>query len=104
MVNVPLSGRQLSKDFLGLYLRTYRQAVEAVMGSSGAIVSGWLESVSRSIKDFRMKHSHQLNFNGPAPDLTLVSTTQDRVRIQVCGHSVRYCWHSPGILAVPNAS
>ena len=28
-----------------------------------------------------MKQSHQLNFNAPAPDLTLVSTTQDSVQL-----------------------
>ncbi|HWR64553.1 MAG TPA: B12-binding domain-containing protein, partial [Bellilinea sp.] len=45
-IDVLLSRRQLSKDFLGLYLQTYGQAVKEVMGASGAIISGWLESIS----------------------------------------------------------
>ena len=32
-----------------------------------------------------MKQSHQLNFNAPAPDLTLVSTTRTGTDIQSVG-------------------
>jgi len=45
-INVLLSGRQIYKDFLGLYLRSYNQELKAVMGASGAIISDWLESIS----------------------------------------------------------
>lgn len=45
-IDVLLSSRQLSIDFVGLYIRTYSQTVQAVLGTSGAIISGWLESIS----------------------------------------------------------